>query len=139
VLLAEDGADNQRLIGFLLKRAGATVDIASDGRTAVNMAMASMFARREGDPVRPYDVILMDMQMPELDGYGAASLLRQKGYAGSIIALTAHAMSGDKEKCLAAGCDEYLTKPVNPKRLVEFCRHWAGQTRRWLPDAVAGS
>ncbi len=138
ILLAEDGADNQRLIGFLLRRSGATVDIAGDGRSAVKMALGSMHARREGDPERPYDLILMDMQMPELDGYGAASLLRQKGYSGSIIALTAHAMAGDKEKCQAAGCDDYLTKPVDHAKLIEFCRRWSGQTRRWLPDAVAG-
>ena len=138
ILLAEDGSDNQRLIGFLLRRSGATVDIAGDGRSAVKMALGSMHGRRDGDPERPYDLILMDMQMPELDGYGAASLLRQKGYSGSIIALTAHAMAGDKEKCLAAGCDDYLTKPVDHARLIEYCRRWSGQTRRWLPDAVAG-
>jgi len=107
ILLAEDGPDNQRLISFILKKAGATVDLAENGRIAADKALGEQF-----------DIILMDMQMPELDGYSAASLLRTKKYAGPIIALTAHAMAEDRARCIQAGCDDYATKPVDKAKLI---------------------
>lgn len=116
VLLAEDGPDNQRLIAHHLRRAGAEVVIADNGRRAVE-AVA-----RAGSEGKPFDLIVLDMQMPELDGYGAARELRAGGVRTPILALTAHAMNGDREKCIAAGCDEFASKPIDARAMLETCR-----------------
>ena len=112
ILLAEDGIDNQRLISLLLRKAGADVTIVENGQRALDAATEAAASGR------PFQLIFMDMQMPELDGYGAASKLRSRGCEVPIVALTAHAMSSDREKCLAAGCNEYLTKPINRELLL---------------------
>ncbi|MCE5278896.1 MAG: CHASE domain-containing protein [Planctomycetaceae bacterium] len=123
VLLAEDGPDNQRLITTLLRKAGADVDVAENGRLAVEAAMNAN-----------YDVILMDMQMPEMDGYEATRALRRSGMTTPILALTAHAMTADRDKSIAAGCDEHLTKPVNRAALLTAVRTHATGT---APDRAA--
>ncbi|WP_339683257.1 response regulator [Gimesia maris] len=114
ILLAEDGPDNQKLISFILKKAGAEVTVAENGEAARQAAMRAM------EIGLLYDVILMDMQMPILDGYGATRILREQGYSGPIISLTANAMEGDREKCISVGCNEHLTKPIDRRKLVNM-------------------
>ncbi|MFQ5502761.1 MAG: ATP-binding protein [Phycisphaerae bacterium] len=129
VLLAEDGLDNQRLISLILRKAGADVMIKENGQLAMDAAIDAW----EGG--RAFDVILMDMQMPVMGGYEATRLLRKKSYKGIIIALTAHAMQGDSEKCLNAGCDAYATKPIDRHDLVELVRRYATKTH----ESAAGA
>ena len=117
ILVVDDGDANRRLISLILTRAGCDVEQATNGQEGVEMADQSQF-----------DLILMDMQMPVLDGYSATKLLREKGFKQPIIALTANAMQGDEEKCLSAGCSGFLTKPVNMDRLLES-----------VHDAMAGT
>jgi PAS domain S-box-containing protein len=112
ILLAEDGQDNQVLISTWLMRAGAEVVLAENGKIAVDIALSA----------GPFDVILMDMQMPVLDGYSATAALRARGYLGAIVALTAHAMVGDRERCLSAGCDAWVPKPINRRELIRRIR-----------------
>jgi signal transduction histidine kinase/CheY-like chemotaxis protein len=121
VLIAEDGEDNRRLVVHHLSKAGIQTSVASNGREAIDLAQSSL---RSG---HAFDVILMDMQMPEVDGYEATRVLREAGWPGAIVALTAHAMSGDRERCLSAGCNEYMAKPIDRRRLVELVRELAAQ------------
>jgi signal transduction histidine kinase len=111
ILLAEDGLDNQRLIGTILRRAGAEVEVADNGLKALDRLQAESF-----------DLVLMDMAMPVMDGYSATRAIRDMGFDVPVIALTAHALSGERERCLEAGCDEYLTKPVDRARLISRAR-----------------
>jgi signal transduction histidine kinase/ActR/RegA family two-component response regulator len=131
ILLAEDSPDSQQLISFLLRRAGAEVTTVDDGQHAFDAAIESV---SNGSP---FDLILMDMQMPILDGYRATELLRSRGYTYPIVALTAHSQPGERESCLAAGCDDYFTKPIDRKSLLSlasaYCRGSEGNSPR-LPS-----
>ncbi|MFQ5699914.1 MAG: ATP-binding protein [Myxococcota bacterium] len=119
VLLAEDAPDNARLIRRILERAGVEVDSSENGKDALERALL------ERDAHRPYDVILMDMQMPVLDGYDATAALRRAGYDLPIIALTAHAMAEDRERCLEVGCDDFATKPIDRIHLLQIVARYA--------------
>jgi PAS domain S-box-containing protein len=112
ILLADDARDKRKIVSWHLRRAGAEVETAENGRIAMEMALAAEAAGPG------YDIVLMDMQMPEMDGFTATRKLREKGFPRPIVALTAHAMTGDREQCLAAGCDDYATKPIDPHELV---------------------
>lgn len=112
ILLAEDCPDNQKLICCLLEKAGAKVTAVEHGGQAVDRALAASAVGC------PFDIILMDMQMPETDGYKATATLRAADYRGPIIALTAHAMDGDREKSIRAGCDDYIAKPIKAETLI---------------------
>jgi signal transduction histidine kinase/sensor domain CHASE-containing protein/FixJ family two-component response regulator len=118
VLLAEDGRDNQMLVKAILRKAGASCDIVADGRAAVDRALA---AAKEG---KPYAAILMDMQMPILDGVAATAELRRAGYHLPIIALTANAMESDRRRCLEAGCNDFSSKPIDRNKLLATLERW---------------
>ena len=118
ILLVEDGLDNQELIAFLLERAGASVDIAENGQIGIDKAVKARNTQK------PYDCILMDMQMPVLDGYTAVRQLRAMGFSTPIIALTAHAMSNDRDKCLNAGCNDYLSKPIKREAMFRMVANY---------------
>ncbi len=107
ILLADDTLDNQMLVKAFLRKSGAKVSIACDGIEALNSAFAE-----------PYDLILMDIQMPRMDGLEATRCLRARGFTKPIIALSAHAMSEEVQRSLDAGCQSHLTKPVSQKKLV---------------------
>jgi signal transduction histidine kinase/ActR/RegA family two-component response regulator len=114
VLLVEDMVVNQLVITAQLTSAGAKVEVAGNGEQAISRI------NQDTDNGLFFDVVLMDMQMPVMDGYEAAQKLRQQGYSRPIIAVTAHALSGDREKTITAGCDDYITKPVDRNLLINM-------------------
>jgi signal transduction histidine kinase len=115
ILVAEDNPSNQKLITILLQKMGVEVTIAEDGHKAVEKCSNET-----------YDLILMDMQMPNMNGYDATRELRKKGIKSPIIAVTANAMMGDEQKCLEAGCDGYISKPIDRAKLNEVVGQYLG-------------
>lgn len=116
ILIAEDNLINQKLVLQLLKRQGHVVDVAANGEEAVEL-----FRRA------PYPLVLMDAQMPEMDGFEATRVIRSlegEGQRAIIIALTANAMSGDRDRCLAAGMDDYLAKPIQASEFYDAINSW---------------
>lgn len=106
LLVVDDSEDNRYLVTWYLKKLGFTSDVAENGREGLRKALAGS-----------YRSILLDIQMPEMDGFQVVGELRRQGYRGEVIALTAHAMKGDRERCLEAGFDDYLTKPLDENKL----------------------
>ncbi|QDU38483.1 Autoinducer 2 sensor kinase/phosphatase LuxQ [Maioricimonas rarisocia] len=123
-LVAEDGQVNQHLLRYRLSQRGGEVDVVEDGKAAVHQVLT---AEETGDG---YDLVLMDIEMPEMDGHQATRELRRSGFRKPIIALTANAMSGDRERCLQAGCDGYLTKPIDWRRFEDIIQSQLKQPAR---------
>lgn len=123
VLLAEDAPDTRRLFVHILESVGVELETAENGTEAVRAALHSM---REA---RPFDCVLMDMQMPEMDGYQAVRVLRESGYNSPIIALTANAEPGDRSRCLQAGCDGFAAKPLSKDALIRLVSKYASECR----------
>jgi PAS domain S-box-containing protein len=119
VLLAEDVPGIQLLVLHMARMMNVDIEIADTGQRACELAEQSI---AEG---RPYDLILMDLQMPQMDGFEATRWLRGQGWAGPIVALTAQAMLGDRERCLNAGCDDYISKPVSTTELWEVLTRYS--------------
>jgi CheY-like chemotaxis protein len=116
ILLAEDNPVNQKLATVMLTKAGYKVTVVANGRLAVDT-----LNQKPGE----FDTILMDIQMPEMDGYEATRLMRQQGFTEiPIIAMTANAMKGDKELCLAAGMNDYITKPIKREIVFQILERW---------------
>ncbi len=113
ILLVEDSPDNQLLVECVLKSKGLQVETAENGQLGVEKALS-----------QEYDLVLMDVQMPVMDGYTAMKTLSERHYSKPIIALTAHAMKEDRQRCIDSGCVDFLTKPIKPSKLVEtISRH----------------
>ncbi|OQY44402.1 MAG: hypothetical protein B6240_10585 [Desulfobacteraceae bacterium 4572_87] len=119
LLVAEDNLVNQKVAMRILEKGGHEVDVANNGIEALAALKNSS-----------YDMVFMDIQMPKMDGYEATAAIRKMAPEYSelpVIAMTAHAMKGDREKCIAAGMDDYISKPVKPKGLMEMVQRWAGK------------
>jgi two-component system, cell cycle response regulator DivK len=118
ILIVEDNMDTYELVHFILEKNGFETFLAVNGRDGVNAALKQ----------RP-DLIVMDMSMPEMDGWTATALIKKNDLTSSIplIALTAHALPGDRQRAMDAGCDEYITKPMDLDELVEAIQYWVNR------------
>ncbi len=123
ILLAEDNLINQKVALKLLEKMGYKADVVANGKETLRAL-----------EMLPYDLVLLDVQMPEMDGFQAARLIRDpasnvRDHDVTIVAMTAHAMKGDREKCLEAGMDDYLSKPVQPAELAKILKQWISAKR----------
>jgi len=118
ILVVEDNMDTYELVHFILEKNGFETFLASNGRDGVNAALKQ----------RP-DLIIMDMSMPEMDGWTATGLIKKEEQTKAIpvIAVTAHALPGDRQRAMDAGCDEYITKPMDLDELVEVIKYWVNK------------
>lgn len=116
VLIVDDSEDNQRIFRFFLEHAGASIEVIGDGASAVARLLRA-------DLPQP-NLVLMDIDMPEMDGCEATKRIRALGIKTPIVALTGHALSGDRTRCLAAGCNDHVAKPVDRTALVRLCGRW---------------
>ncbi len=124
ILMAEDNAINQRVGKLILQRAGFVLDVVQDGQEAFD-------AHKEN----PYDLILMDCQMPIMDGFEACRQIRQLSERQPVIvAVTANALLGERERCLSAGMDDYLSKPFQAEQLISVVQKWVGTKRKSASD-----
>ena len=128
ILLAEDSPDSRKLISHFLTKAGAQVVAVDDGQKVIDAVRVASNADMA------FDMILMDMQMPVLDGYAATRQLRESGCKLPIIALTAHAMAEDRAKCLSAGCDDYESKPIMRARLISLINSFAARAKAAISE-----
>lgn len=129
ILVVDDVEENREILSYYLRKAGFDVVTASDGYNAVEGLIGGATRRRGGDQPPPFDLVLMDMQMPRIDGYEAVRKLRSSNFRTPIIAVTAHTLTGDREKCIAAGCDDYIGKPVDADKLIARCQSLISQAR----------
>lgn len=118
ILIVDDRRDIRFLSNTFLTKAGARVSEAEDGEVAIRAVQQSL------DDDKPYRLILLDMQMPRMDGYETAQQLRRLGFTGPIIALTADAMQGDMHRCLEAGCNDYLSKPIDRQVMLKKVHYY---------------
>lgn len=130
ILIVEDGEHNRRILEFLLTEEGASVSEATDGIEGLEAVLESAKANE------PFDLILLDMQMPRMDGYEAAAQIRKNGIKTPIVALTAYAAARDRDRCMDAGCSDYVAKPFVPQELIEALeRHLDRRTPSVRPQA----
>jgi CheY-like chemotaxis protein len=130
ILVVEDNRTTQNVLRHILVDAGAEVSLAENGEVGRDLTLSAKQVNR------PFALVLMDMQMPKMDGYAATRELRAMGYTGAIVAITAHCMQGDREKCMASGCDDFIAKPVERDSFLATCTKWMKQSE---PDAALPS
>ncbi len=130
ILLVEDNPDNQQILQYFLRESGAQVDIAANGLIGLEKIEAAQQSER------PYQLILMDMQMPVMDGFTATKKIRDRGYDLPIIALTAYTMSGDEDRCMESGCNSYLGKPISQNALISTILHHTDKTNHPQNNAI---